>query len=123
MASFLFPHCPTAWDTSRLSKTRKLLDLQEELHILDRDIHHVESRQFALPASAPGLLALPDLPSPRLQRQTPPGPSNPRQLGLTMEAAPRGAGGAVKEDMDLGRPQINGTTATSEIRFISASDI
>ena len=49
---------------ARLSKTRKLLELQEELHILDRDIHHVETRQYVLPATAGGLLALPDLANP-----------------------------------------------------------
>lgn len=55
---------------ARLSKTRKLLELQEELHILDRDIHHVETRQYVLPATAGGLLALPDLASPAwVQRQ------------------------------------------------------
>ena len=56
-------------NVARLSKTHKLLELQEELHILDRDIHHVETRQCVLPATAGGLLALPDLAKPAwLQR-------------------------------------------------------
>ena len=48
------------------------MDLQEELHILDRDIHHVESRQLALPAKAGRLLALPHVANPtwlRAQQQ------------------------------------------------------
>lgn len=38
---------------------------------MDRDIHHVETRQYALPAGAGNLLALPNITSPAwLQRHT-----------------------------------------------------
>ena len=55
----------------RSSKAKKLWELQGELHILDKDIHHVEAKQQkALPGSgplpletAPSAPALPTLPT------------------------------------------------------------
>lgn len=60
----------TTWSDQRIdsccreSKTKMLEELQEELHILNKDIHQVETRQAGLPPASAllltGELSLPD---------------------------------------------------------------
>jgi hypothetical protein len=48
----------------RSSKAKKLVELHDELHILNKDIHHVETKQQkTLPAPESSFLALPSLPT------------------------------------------------------------
>lgn len=93
---------------NRLSKTRKLLELQEELHILDRDIHHVETRQYALPLTPAGMLALPNIQeAAQHDQQKQPEPSNlPQQTG-SQKSEPQGTAGISRQAIYV-KSLING---------------